>query len=335
MIPNVKERGWRAPARLGRRMFILACMYALPGAASAQSPPYPDRPIRLLVGYPAGGGVDAVARLLAPRLQSDLGQAIVVENRTGASGAIAADVVAKAAPDGYTLFVGESSTLIAPYLQIKLPFDPVKSFSPVAGLFRLPLMIIANNDFKSSAPKDMVAALKAEPGRYAYGSPGIGTVQHLAFELFKARSGTSVVHIPYWGATQIIPDVNSGQVALGVVTAGSVMPQVKAGRVKAIALMGPDKLPGVAGIPSLADQFPGFDAAPRIYLFAPARTPGAIVERLGSAIQKAMADPTLAAAAAQQGAVAAFLPPGALAIKLADESQAWSTVIAEQKIVIE
>jgi tripartite-type tricarboxylate transporter receptor subunit TctC len=309
---------------------LLGCL----DGARAQAA-YPDHPIRILVGYPAGGGVDAMARMLAPRLQAELGQTIIVENRTGASGAIAGDVVARAAPDGYTLFLGESATLIAPYLRIKLPFDPVKSFAPVAGVFRLPLVIIANNDFKVKTTRDLIVALKAEPDHYSYGSPGIGTVQQLAFESFKVRTGTSAVHIPYRGAAQIIPGVMSGQIALGIVTAGSVMQQVKAGGVHAIAMMSGDKLAGAEGIPSLDDTLPGFDAAPRIFLLAPARTPPAVIDRLVAATQKAMSGADLVSSAALQGAVPAFLPPAVLASKLAEESKAWGALIQSQKITVE
>ncbi len=327
-------------ARNGSRAFLARVLVALASTvafvdAAVADGAYPDRPIRLLVGYPAGGGVDAVARLLAPRLEAELGQPIVIENRTGASGSIAAGFVVKAAPDGYTLFVGESATLIAPYLNLPLPFDPVKSFAPVAGLFRLPLVVIAGNDFKAADPREMIAALKAAPGKYSYGSPGIGTVQHLAFESLKASTGTSAVHVPYRGAAQIIPGVMGAQVALGVVTAGSVAPQIRAGNVHAIAMMSGDKLPGLDGIPSFADTVPGFDAAPRIFLLAPAKTPDAVVQRLVAATRKAMASPDLVTMAAQQGAVPAFLPPAALGARLADESKAWATVIHDQKIVVE
>lgn len=323
----------------GPRAFIARLLVALLATAAfvdaAVAQVYPDKPIRLLVGYPAGGGVDAMARLLAPRLEAELGQSIIVENRTGASGSIAAGFVVKAAPDGYTLFLGESATLIAPYLNLPLSFDPVKSFAPVAGLFRLPLVVIAGNDFKATNPREMVAALKAAPGKYSYGSPGIGTVQHLAFESLKASTGTSAVHVPYRGAAQIIPGVMGAQVALGVVTAGSVAPQIKAGNVHAIAMMSGDKLPGIEGIASFANTVPGFDAAPRIFLMAPAKTPEAVIQRLVVATQKAMSNPELVAAAAQQGAVPAFLPPAALGTKLAEESKAWATVIRDQKIVVE
>lgn len=177
--------------------------------------------------------LSALAAVVLPAL----GQQIVVENRTGASGVIAADAVAKAAPDGCTLLLGESGLLINQYLQPNLPFDPVKSFSPVAGLFTLPLILVANNDFPARTPAELIAVLKKSPGKYSYATPGIGTVQHLGFEMLKTQTGAFVVHIPYRGAAQIVPDVVGGSVPLAVLTATAALAQAKAGKMKAIAMV--------------------------------------------------------------------------------------------------
>lgn len=196
--------------------FLLAALMAgvaapLVQAQSAATGPtaptaaYPNRPIRLLVGYSAGGCVDAMARLLAPRLAAQLGQQVIVDNRAGAAGSIAADAVAKAAPDGYTLFLGDSATLIAPHMQQKLAFDPIKSFTPIAGVFNMPLVIVTGNNFPALTPQEFVAALKASPGKYSFGTSGVGTVQHLGFEIMKAQTGAFVVHIPYRGAARSCP----------------------------------------------------------------------------------------------------------------------------------
>lgn len=300
------------------------------GLAGAQT--YPDRPIRLLVGYSAGGGVDAMARLVAPRLSALLGQQVVVENRAGAAGVIAGDAVAKAAPDGYTLLLGDSSTLIAKYMQAKLTFDPIKSFVPVAGLFKSPLLIVAGNDFPAKTPRELVAALKAKPGFYSFATSGVGTVQHLGFEMMKGQSGTFALHIPYRGAAQIVPDVISGQVPLGVVSATAGMAQAKAGKLRALAMMSNDKLPGAEDIAALSTAVPGVDVAPRLFLLAPAGTPNAIVERLGEAARSVMSAPDLHRAAALQGAVPDYMPSAALATALAQESARWGKLISEQKI---
>ena len=323
-----------APLRATRRNVLLAAVCLLAAGAHAQAP-FPNRPIRLLVGYSAGGGVDAMARLIAPRLSAQLGQQVIVDNRAGAAGSIAADVVAKAAPDGYTLFLGDSATLIAQHMQAKLPFDPIRSFTPVAGVFSMPLVIVTGNDFPAKTPREFIAALQAHPGRYSFGSSGVGTVQHLGFEMMKAQTGAFVVHIPYRGAAQIVPDVISGQVPIGVVSATAAMAQAKAGKLKAVAIMSPVKLADADDLLPLSSALPGFDVAPRLFLLAPAGLPPAIAERLGEAARTVMGAPDLAPAAAAQGAVVAFVPGSALGASLAAESGRWAQVIKSQKISAE
>lgn len=304
-------------------------------SGTAQAQAYPNKPIRLLVGYSAGGGVDAMARLLAPRLSALLGQSIVVDNRAGAAGLIAGDAAARAAPDGYTLMLGDSSLLIAQHLQPRMSFDPIKSFTPVAGLFTLPLVIVASSDFPAKTPGEFVALLKANPGKYSYATSGVGTVHHLGFEMLKGQTGAYVVHIPYRGAAQIVSDVISKQVPIGVVSATSAIAQARAGKLRAIAVMNPVKLAGGEDIAPLADALPGFDAAPRLYLLAPAGTPAAIVDRLSEATRSVMAAPDMAQAAALQGAVPAYMPAGQLASDIPRESAQWGKVVREQKITAE
>ena len=322
-------------AVLGASLLIAAgSALAQPAAASA-GPAWPVRPIRLLVGYSAGGGVDAMARLIAPRLSAQLGQQVIVDNRAGASGSIAADAVAKATPDGYTLFLGDSATLIAQHMQARLPFDPIKSFTPVAGMFSMPLVIVTGNDFPAKTPREFVAALRANPGKYSFGSSGVGTVQHLGFEMMKAQTGSFVVHIPYRGAAQIVPDVISGQVPIGVVSATAALAQARAGKLKAVAIMSPVKLAGADDLQSLSTALPGFDVAPRLFLLAPAGLPQPIADRLGEAARTVMSAPDMAPAAAAQGAVPAFIAGPALGASLAEESARWAQVIRSQKISAE
>lgn len=313
-----------------RRALIAAMLAAVPVLSLAQA--YPAHPIRFVVGFSAGGGVDAMARLLAQRLSTELGQQVVVDNRAGAAGLIAGDVVAKSAPDGYTLLVGESSMLIAPHLQAKMAFDPIRSFTPVAGLFSVPVMIVATNAFPASTPKELIATLKAHPGKYSYATPGVGTVQHLGFEMLKARTGAFVVHIPYRGAAQVVPDVVGGQVPLAVVSTTSGMPQARAGKLKAIALMGTSRLHGAENVPLLSEALPGFNATPRLFLMAPAGTPQPVVEKLADAVRTALASVDMVQAAAQQGAAPAFASGAQLAGELAREAAQWSEIIRSQKI---
>lgn len=318
--------------RVARRAVLMAGLAAaLPSAAQAQSA-YPNRPIRLLVGFSAGGGVDAMARMLAPRLGALLGQQVVVDNRAGAAGLIAGDVTAKAAPDGYTMMLADSSLLIAQYLQPKMTFDPIKSFTPVAAVFMMPLAIIVGNDFPARTPQEFVDLLKANPAQYSFATSGVGTVQHLGFEMLKHRTGTFVVHIPYRGAAQIVPDVIGGAVPIGVVSVSAAIAQAKGGKLRVLALMNPAHLPGAEDIHPMSDVLPGFNAVPRLFLLLPAGTPAAVVDKLSEATRTVMAAPDLALAAAQLGAVPAYMPAATVAADLQSESTAWGEVIRDQKI---
>ena len=315
---------------ISRRAVLAAALALAAPLAGAQA--FPNRPIKLMVGYAAGGGVDAIARMLSARLPALLGQQVVVENRAGATGMIAADAVAKSAPDGYTLLLGESGLLIASHLQARAPVEPLKAFTPVAGVFLAPLMIVANNNVAATNPKELIALLKANPGRYSYATSGVGTVHHLGFELLKAKTNSFIVHIPYRGAAQIMPDVISGQVPIGVVSAAAGLAQAKAGKLRAVALMNTAKLPGAENVPALADALPGFNVAPRLMLLAPAGTPPAVVERLNEAVRTVLASADLAQAAAAQGAIPSYLPPAQLGAEMTRESTEWARIIKVQKI---
>ena len=303
---------------------LLALTAAFVGVAQAQQ--YPNRPIRMFVGYPAGGGADALARLTATHLSEALGQQVVVDNRAGAGGTLAADAVAKAQPDGYTLLFGETGLLIAPAIYASLPFDPVKSFAAVGSVAVLPLVVVANPAVPAKNAAELVALLKANPGKYSYASPGVGTVHHLAMELFRTQAGFDYVHVPYKGASALIPDLVSGQIPLGVLSAPPALAQVKSGKLRAIALTSPVKLAGAPEWPALADTLPGFDASPRLFVLAPAGTPGAVIARLDAAIKAILAKPAVLESLNAQGATAA--PAGAeeLGTLIAAELRKWAPV---------
>lgn len=316
----------------GRRRALALALAAATLGTGAWAQAWPTKPVRLVVGYSAGGGVDAMARLIAPRMSALLGQQVIVDNRTGAAGLIAGDTVARAAPDGYTLMLGDSSLLIAQHLQPRMSFDPVKSFAPVASVFTLPLVIVVNNEVPAKTPAEFVKLLKDNPGRYSYATSGVGTVHHLGFEMLKGKARSFVVHIPYRGASQIVPDVMSGQVPIGVVSATSAIAQARAGKLRALAVMNPVKLAGAEDIAPLSDALPGFSAVPRLYVLAPAGTPAHIVERLSDTLRSVMEAPDIAQVAAQQGAVPAYMPAGPLAADIVRESAEWGKVIREQGI---
>ncbi|MDH7795008.1 MULTISPECIES: tripartite tricarboxylate transporter substrate binding protein [unclassified Beijerinckia] len=321
-----------------RALFALAIAagtaFAAPALGQVQGG-YPNRQLRLMVGYSAGGGVDLAARLLAARLSTVLGQQIVVENRAGASGQIAADAVAKAPPDGYTLLMGESGMLIVKILQPKNTLDPLTSFSPVAGVFVSPLVIIAGNDFPAKTPAELVRQLKANPGRYSFATSGVGTVQHLGFEVLKQATGSVVVHVPYRGAAQIVTDVASGQVPLGVVSVTSAVAQANAGELRALALMNPGRVEGAESVAPLSDAVPGFNVAPRLFVLAPTGTPADVVGKLAAAVKNVLDQPETATAASAQGTAGAYLAPAALGKEMVEEAARWRRIVAEQQIVVE
>lgn len=315
---------------LSRRALIAATLAFAAPLAGAQA--FPNKPIKLMVGYAAGGGVDAMARMLAQRLSPLLGQQVVVENRAGASGMIAADVVAKSPADGYTLLMGETGMLINAQLQPRANLDPVKSFTPVAGAFLAPLMIVANNNVPAATPKELISLIKSKPGKYSYATSGVGTVHHLGFEMMKTRTQSFIVHIPYRGAAQIMPDVISGQVPIGVVSAAAGLAQARSGKLRAIALMNKGTLPGAENVPAMADALPGFDVAPRLMVLAPAGTPAPVVEKLNDAVRTVLSSAELSQAAAQQGAIPAYLPPPQLAEAMVRESVDWGRTIKAARI---
>lgn len=323
------------PRRQALRAALALGLCATLAAPAAWAQKYPEKPIRLVVGYSAGGGVDAASRLLAVRLSSVLGQQVLVENRTGATSLIAADLVAKAAPDGYTLMMGDSAMIIGRLLQPKVGIDPLTSFKPVAGAFVAPLMIVTNNDFPAKTPAELIATLKASPGRYSFATSGVGTVQHLGFEMLKQSTGAFVVHVPYRGAAQIVPDVIGGQVPIGVISATAGMAQARAGKLRAVALMNTAKLEGAESVAPLADALPGFDVAPRIFMLAPAGTPNEIVDKLSAAVKTVLELPETGAAAAAQGTLRAYATPAELARDMAAENTRWKRIITEQHIVAE
>jgi tripartite-type tricarboxylate transporter receptor subunit TctC len=318
-----------------RRDFVIGGALGGLGLGTAWAQAFPSKPLRIFVGYSAGGGVDAMARLLATGLQAQLGQQVIVENRAGASGMIAAEAVSKSPADGYTLMLGETGLLIASLLRGGRGIDPLKVLSPVAGLFVSPLVIVANNDVPIRNPKELMAELKKRPGHYSYASSGIGTVQHLGFEMFKGEAGAFVVHIPYRGAAQIVPDVIGGQVPLGVVSATAGLSQAKAGKLRAVAMMSPVKLPGGEDVLPLSDAVPGFSVAPRLALMAPAGTPVDVVERIGAAVRAVLSSADTVQSALRQGAVAAYMPAAELGPDLARESAAWAKIIKDRKITAE
>lgn len=315
------------------RTLLILLSFGLASSVLAQD--YPARAVRMLVGYAPGGGMDTIARVLAPKLSASLGQQFVIENRPGASGGVAAEALAGSAPDGYVLMVAESGTLALPSVNRKVTFDPVRQFAPVGGVCMLPMAFVVNPAFPAKSTAELIATLKANPGKYPYASPGIGTLQHLAFELFKRQAGVDVQHIPYKGAAAMMPDIMSGQVPIGVISALAAIGASKAGKIRTLAVTSPERLPSAPDWPTMAETLPGFSAAPNVFVVAPAGTPAPIRQKLSAEIQKALASPDVRENFAKQGATPTPSTPEQLGAAIAEETKRWAAVVKDANIRVE
>ena len=267
---------------------VLVLLFALfagaAGIAFAQE--YPAKPVRLIVPFPPGGGNDTIARLLGQKLSPVLGQQVLVDNRPGAAGAIGAELAAKAAPDGYTLFLaGVATHGINPNLQKKLAYDPVRDFHGVSLIASAPLLAVVHPSLPARTVKQLVALARAKPGAINFASNGTGGSSHLAVEMFKMMTGTDMVHIPYKGLSLALTDLLSGQVQVMFSSAVAMLPQVKAGKLRAIAMTGAKRASAIPDIPTVAEAgVPGYETGSWYGIVAPARTPRPIIERLGREI---------------------------------------------------
>jgi len=278
-----------------RSVATFGCFLLLVGAASAQDK-YPSKPIRLVVSFAVGGPTDIVARVMGAKMSELLGQQIVVDNRPGAGGNLGADAVAKAAPDGYTLLMATVSThAIEPGLYKKMPYDPVKDFEPIAQVGVTPTLLVAHPSVPAKDAKELVALLKANPGKYSYGSSGLGSILHLCGEQFKTMAGNvDMTHVPYRGPGPMLNDLTSGQVPMAFDGTPTALPQVKSGALKALGGGMNARARSLPDLPTLDEQgFKGFECYTWNAIFAPAKTPAPIVQQLAGAINKALEDPAV------------------------------------------
>ena len=266
--------------------FFLVLLLALPLHALAQ---YPQRAIKLIVPFPPAGATDIVGRIVAQKLGERFGQSVVVENRPGAGGSIGSDLVAKSAPDGYTLLMATSSThSIGPALQ-KLPYDPIKDFAAITHVANVPNVLVVSPKLPVASVKELIEYAKARPGKLNFASSGIGTIVHLNGELFKLLAGVDVVHVPYKGTALSIPDLANGNVAMLFDSLASVLPHVKSGSVRPLAMNAPQRSPLLPEVPTLAEAgMPAFDRYTWFGMFAPAGTPADIVRRVQSEVAAAL-----------------------------------------------
>ncbi len=270
---------------------LLSAALLIAASASAHAQNYPTKPIRVVTSDP-GAIDDLTSRMVAQSISARLGQQVVVDNRGGASGAIAANTVASASPDGYTLLSYGSSIWLAPLLQEHSSYDPLRDFTPIAITAKSPVVLVVNNSLPATSVKELIDLAKAKPGSLNYGSGGNGSTPHLSAELFKALAGVDLVRIPYKSTGPALNALVGGQLQLIFATAGSVGPHVKAGRLRAlgVASSGPSKL--APNLPTIASTVPGYEFVSNWGWFAPAKTPPAIVQRLSREIAQALSDPT-------------------------------------------
>ena len=290
---------------------------------------FPVKPLRLIVPFAAGGGSDLVARTVAQKLTETLGQPVVVDNRAGAAGTIGAEIAAKAPPDGHTLLMGSSGPLaINPSLYAKLPYDAARDFAPVALVTIMPFLIVTHPSLPVQSVKDLVALARARPGELNYGSPGNGSTTHLANELLKAMTGIRITHVPYKGVAPAATDLISGQVQVLTGDLSTLLPHVKSGRMRGLAVTSARRSSLLPAMPTVAESgVPGYDATGWFGVLVPAGTPAPIVERLNAAIVKGASSPDARERLAALGGEVAAGTPEQFAAYVRSEAAKWGKVI--------
>ena len=308
---------------------LLAALLFCPLAAFSQS--YPAKPIRLMVPFPPGGSTDIVARIVAQKLGAQLGQSLVIENRGGAGGTLGTAVVAKAAPDGYLLTVGSTSThVVAPSVYQKLEYDPVKDFAPIGLMAVSPYLLVVNPGVQARSLKELVALLQSQPGKMNYASAGVGSTTHLAMEMLKGASRTYALHIPYNGNGPAGTAVVAGQVEILFGSLPALLPHVKSGRVRALAVGTPRRSPSLPEVPTVAESgYAGFDASLWLAILAPAGTPATIVERLNRELNSAVNSKETSEALDKAGAEPLTGTPAQLAAMIRDGVGKYAKVVKD------
>jgi len=321
------------------RMTAASCFLAsgaLPGPGVAYAQSYPNKPIHIFVPFAAGGAVDALARIVSPKLGDSLGQPIVVENRPGAGGNLAADLVAKSAPDGHTVLLTTNGHAISPVLYKKLPFDAVKDFAPVTQLLATTLILVANPKFPAANTRELIALAKAKPGALNYGSTGVGNPLHLTMELLKISAGIDIVPVPYKGDAPLSAALMAGEVDVAVVPLATSVQNIKAGRIKALAVTGARRLASLPEVPTVAESaIAGFDSTSWQGLFAPVGTPREIVERLQRETAKALNAPEVRERLTGLGGEIVASTPEEFAAKFRADLAMFARIIREAKIPLQ
>ncbi len=321
-----------------KRPLILSILVAAAvcAAGTSSAAGYPDRPIRLVLPFPPGGGTDAIARIITPRLTESMGVSFVVDNRSGAAGNIANEIVARSAPDGHTLAMGFSTTLtVNPHLY-KLPFDVMKDFSPITQLATAQYFLVLHPSVPANSFKEFIALAKAKPGSMNFASSGVGSPLHLAGELLGQRAGAKLVHVAYKGGGPAGAAVLAGEVQVLFGSVAATLQHIKSGRLKALAVSGPKRSPLMPDLPTVEESgYPGFQVTAWDSVLAPANTPPAIVERLNTEIRRVLNNPDVRKTFMNVGYDVTGTTPAELAQIIRTESDVWKAVIKSADVKVE
>jgi tripartite-type tricarboxylate transporter receptor subunit TctC len=297
-------------------------------SAQSATQSFPTKPIRFVVPFPPGGGNDILARALAPKMSEILGQQVVIDNRAGAGGNIGADFVAKSAPDGYNIVIASNQVTMNPWIYSKLPFDIAKDFSPIAQIASVPMLLAINPEVPAKNLQEFIALAKAKPGSLNYSTPGLGTPQHIAFEVFNFDAGVKVTHVPYKGTSPSIVDLIGGQVQATIGTMASLEQHVKTGKVRAIAVSTPQRSPTMPDVPTIEEGgLKGYNVPLWYSVLAPANTPKDIVDKISASIRDALKDPQTKAQLERQGFVESYLDPAQMTALIKQDLTYWQKAI--------
>ena len=312
---------------------LLSILLLVAGCAQAQT--FPSKPVRWIVPFPPGGATDIIARIVAAKMSEAWKEPVVVENRAGAAGAIGSEVVARAAPDGHTILMGTTSThAVGPAINPNLPYNHLTDFAPITLVATFPNVLVAHPSTADSL-QDLVAKLKANPGKYNFGSSGAGSSTHLAGELFKLMTRTDINHIPYKGTGPLLNDLMAGHVAFAFDQVTAVMSAVNAGKMKALGVASLERSSALPGVPAIAEVLPGFEATAWVGIFAPAKTPADVISRIQGETARIVALPDIAKRLSELGATPVANPPAQFAEFVKKDTEKWKNLVATAKIKVE
>jgi tripartite-type tricarboxylate transporter receptor subunit TctC len=316
--------------KLARRTFLqlaAAAAASQTGSRVAWAQAYPTRPLRWIIGFPPGGGADTVARTIEPWLSKRLGQQVIIENRPGASTNIAVQAVVNSPPDGYTLLFYGASSVVNTSIFSNLTFDIQRDIAPVPGLVAYPMVLVANPSVPAKTAAELIAQAKANPGRITMASFGTGSASHLAGELFKMMADVNMTHVPYRGGAPMITDLIGGQVQVGFDVMVTSLPQIRAGKLRALAVAGADRFDMLPDVPSIGETLPGYEARTWAGVGVPKGTPPEIIARLNRDISEGLADPAIKSRLAEIGTIPMVLTAAEFGAYVASESDKWAKVV--------